>query len=195
VFIPVGNVVGDPGARPRAHIFAASCAPWVEIRDALPRFDAFPPGVEAAVLPDRAPLDPPGQTRGSCLCGAVAFVLESPPILARNCHCSRCRKARSAAHASNLLVPVDGPRFTRGEDSLRAYKVPDAQRFTQVFCGGCGSKMPRLDPDRGIAVVPLGSLDDDPGIRPREHIFTGSKASWFEITDELPRYEAQPPPA
>jgi len=147
------------------------------------------------VLPDGAPLDPPGPTRGSCLCGGVTYVLERPPLLARNPHCGRCRKARSAAHASNLLVPADGLRFTRGEDALGAYKRPAAQFFTQVFSNPCGAKMPRLDPGRGIAIVPMGGLDEDPGIRPREHIFAGSKAPWFETTDDLPRFEALPPPA
>jgi hypothetical protein len=28
---------------------------------------------------------------------------------------------------------------------------------------------------------------DDPSIRPSEHIYVGSKARWFEITDELPQ--------
>jgi len=35
----------------------------------------------------------------------------------------------------------------------------------------------------------MGTLDDDPGLRPQAHIFVGSKAPWYEIADELPRYE------
>ena len=35
----------------------------------------------------------------------------------------------------------------------------------------------------------MGSLVDDPIIRPTEHIFVGSKAPWFEITDSLPQSE------
>src|SRR5438552_19085237 len=31
------------------------------------------------------------------------------------------------------------------------------------------------------------SLVDDPTIRPTEHIYVGSKAPWFEITDDLDR--------
>jgi hypothetical protein len=38
----------------------------------------------------------------------------------------------------------------------------------------------------------IGILDDDPGGRPICHVFTGSKAPWFEITDALPQYEAFP---
>jgi len=33
----------------------------------------------------------------------------------------------------------------------------------------------------------MGSLADDPTIRATEHIFVGSKAPWFEITDDLPQ--------
>lgn len=194
VFVPAGNFEADPGVRPMAHIFVASKAPWYEIPDALPRFDAFPPGIDAPVHPDlpRAPHQP-GVTHGSCACGNVAFAYEGAPLLARNCHCLRCRKARGAAHAANLLVRPAQLRFAKGLDRLVTYKIPEAKFFTQVFCDGCGSKLPRVDPSRDLAIVPLGSLDDDPGIRPKEHIFVGSKAPWFEIADALPRFAEQAP--
>jgi hypothetical protein len=35
----------------------------------------------------------------------------------------------------------------------------------------------------------MGSLVDVPTIRPSSHIFVGSKAPWFEITDDLPQFE------
>jgi hypothetical protein len=189
VALPAGNFESDPGIRPALHIFVASKAPWYEIADALPRFDTYPPGIDGTVLPD-VPLAPPpaGVMRGSCNCGAVAFEYTGAPILSRNCHCSRCRKARSAAHASNLGVRVSQLRWTRGEDRLVSYKVPDAKFFMQVFCEVCGGKLPRVDPSRDLVVVPMGALDDDPGVRPREHIFVASKAPWFEIADGLPRF-------
>jgi len=103
----------------------------------------------------------------------------------------RCRKARSAAHASNLVVPIDGFRFTRGEDQLGSYKVPEARFFPQVFCQSCGSRMPLVDTSRGFTVIAMGALDADPGVRPRNHIFVASKALWFEITDALPQIAEQ----
>ena len=193
-YVPAGSLDDDPGVRPLAHIFTASKAPWYEIRDPLMQFDAYPPGVEGPVVADREPLDAAGAPRGSCLCGGVSFVVDGPPARATNCHCSRCRKARSAAHAANLIVNADGVRFTRGEDLLRSYKVPEAQFFTQVFCSTCGSAMPRVDRNRGIAVIPMGSLDDDPGMRPQVHIFVASKAPWFDIADDLPQHDAGPKP-
>jgi hypothetical protein len=51
--------------------------------------------------------------------------------------------------------------------------------------------MPRLDTERRIAIVPFGVLDDDPGRGADDHIFVGSKSSWYLITDELPQFEEQ----
>ena len=196
VFAPAGNFDDDPGERPADHIFVASKAPWYAIADSLPRFDAYPPGVDAVVLPDppRSPART-GVTRGSCLCGAVAFEIDGPPLLARNCHCGRCRKARSAAHASNMAVPADHLRFTSGGDDLIAYKVPEADRFAQTFCRVCGSSMPCVYRARGIAVVPMGALDDPPGVTPACHIFVASRAPWFTIADDLPQHDEYPPDA
>jgi len=193
VFLPLGNLDGDPGVRPSMHILTASKAPWWEIRDGLPEHAGFPPGFDAPVHETRKPQDPPGRPRGSCLCGRVAFVLEADPVTARCCYCGRCRKGRAAAHASNLIVEADGLRFTRGEAERASFKVPGARWFTQVFCRHCGSKLPNVDRERGIAIVPMGSFDDDPGIRPRAHIFVEDGAPWAGIHDDLPQYAQRPP--
>jgi hypothetical protein len=44
-------------------------------------------------------------------------------------------------------------------------------------------------PFAGIGHVTMGTLVDDPTIRPTAHIFVGSKAPWFAITDHLPQHE------
>ena len=194
VFVMAGALEGDPGSRPSSHIFVASKAPWFPIEDGLPEFDAYPPGFDAPVFPTPVSPDPPEQgTRGSCLCGAVRFVIAGDPIVARHCHCLRCRRARGALHASNLVAPVDAVRFTAGADRVREYKLPDARFFTQAFCADCGSALPRMDHGRGIAIVPLGSLDDDPGVHPSEHIWVDSRAAWYDVPGDLPRYPEGPP--
>ena len=70
--------------------------------------------------------------------------------------------------------------------------MPGARYFTHTFCRVCGSSMPRVDPQRGVVVIPAGGLDDDPGGREREHIFVASKAVWHEIADDLPQYDEYP---
>lgn len=194
IFLPAGCLDDDPGVRPLAHIFVGSMAPWHALSDALPRFETMPPGMggERVPSPVRGPA-PPGRVRGSCLCGASAFELATPLGEMRSCHCSRCRKARAAAHGTNVFARLEALHWVRGEERVRSFHVPGAQFFTNCFCPTCGAKLPRADASRGLAVVPASSLDDDPGVRPAMHVFVGSKAPWFELTDALPRHDAAAP--
>jgi hypothetical protein len=48
--------------------------------------------------------------------------------------------------------------------------------------------------DGAYVHVALGSLVDAPTLRPTKHIFVGSKAPWFEITDDLPRFDEHAAP-
>jgi hypothetical protein len=125
---------------------------------------------------------------GSCLCGAVRYELTEAPVWAHACHCSRCRKTSGSAYAPNLFVPLAALRWLQGETELRRFRPPDAERFTHVFCGRCGSTLPFDNPDRGLAGVPMGTLDVDPGYGLRAHIFVGSKAPWDTIADDLPQH-------
>jgi hypothetical protein len=132
-------------------------------------------------------------THGSCLCGKIAFEAKGEPIRINHCHCSRCQKSRGTGHATNLVLPISGFRFERGAELIRTYRVPDAKFFAHVFCSECGSTLPRVDEARQIVIVPMGSLDDDPKVRPERHIFVDSKAPWEEIADDLPKLPGAPP--
>ncbi len=190
---PAGNLEGDPGIRPAMHIFVASKAPWYDITDKLPRHAEYPPGDGGQGIPRPDP--PPassGCTGGSCVCGKVAFEYEGAPLRMLNCHCSRCRKARSAAHTTNIFVPLDKFRFRHGEELVRDFPLPGARYFGVAFCSACGSDVPRLSHERKVAVIPAGCLDSDPGMRPSAHIFVGSKAGWFDISDDLPQFQEMP---
>jgi hypothetical protein len=123
----------------------------------------------------------------------VAFEITGAPIRVHHCHCSRCRKARGTANSTNMAVSLDGVRFVYGEELVVSYKVPDAKFFTHAFCRVCGSSLPHRDLARSLVIVPMGALDDDPGVRPERHIFVDSKAPWDEITDALPRFSGKPP--
>jgi hypothetical protein len=195
VFLPAGNLEGELGITPQAHIFVGSKAPWYTITDSIPQHDAYPPDFEVAVPIERPALEPApaGVVRGSCLCGDVAFELSGKPQRMVNCHCSRCRRGRSAAHATNAAWPLDAFRWVRGETQVADFKLPDARYFATAFCRRCGSGVPRTSTDLGVVIVPAGSLDDDPGARASEHIHVGSKASWYEISDSLPQHEASAP--
>jgi hypothetical protein len=193
--LPAGPLEGDLGIKPQAHIFVGSKAPWYTITDDVPQHEEYPPEFATPGLP-RPKVDPrPSITEGSCLCGAVAYEATGEPLFMQHCHCLRCRRARGTAHGSNLFYKEADFRWTRGLERAREYKLPEARFHTTAFCGQCGGAVPRVSSERGIVVIPAGTLDTDPPIRPQRHIFTNYKAAWFEITDSLPQFTEAPPVA
>lgn len=129
--------------------------------------------------------------RGSCLCGAVTFEIAAPVITMGNCHCSMCRKQHGTAFSTYYQFERSGLTVLSGEDHIQRYAASDfAERG---FCGTCGTKLTFTIgelPDR--IWIAAGALDDDPGTQPEYHIFVGSKAPWYEISDAVPQYEGYP---
>jgi len=130
---------------------------------------------------------------GSCLCGAVKYEATGEPQRFVHCHCSRCRKATGTGHASNLFLQPGSLQWLAGAERIRSFKVPEAKRFTNVFCETCGGRLPRQAMD--AVIIPAGSLDDEPPMKPGARIFYGSRASWSCGGDGLPVYDEYAPPA
>ena len=130
--------------------------------------------------------------KGSCLCGEVTFEIEGPFKIFQYCHCSRCQKFTGSSHASNLFVPPERFKWTGGEEFVGRYEPPDAKYFATSFCKHCGSSLPWAAKGGKTIVVTAGSLDDDPGIKPKWNIFWKSKASWLEETSYLPKHDELP---
>ncbi len=191
--VPAGNLQGDPGLRPQCHVFVASKASWYEITDTLPQHEEYPPEVDVGAVSSIARESAEDVTVGSCLCNQVAFEIRGPARFMRHCHCSRCRRAYGAAHATNVFYGLEDFHYTRGAEHVQEYRVSGAQYFSTTFCRHCGGATARLSPPRGLAIVPAGILDTDPGIRPMGHIYVGSKADWFDISDGLPQFETSAP--
>jgi hypothetical protein len=123
---------------------------------------------------------------GACECGAVRYEVPDEFLYAANCHCSRCRAATGTAFKAFAGIERHKLAITTGSDTL--FIVGD-DRANHTRCGVCGSLLFSIVRDGEYVHVAMGSLVDTPSIRPTEHIFVGSKASWFEITDALPQRE------
>jgi hypothetical protein len=74
----------------------------------------------------------------------------------------------------------------KGKKLVKSHRLDTG--FRHVFCSVCGSPTPWPDHEK-ITPIPSGCLDDDPGTRPFGHVFVGSKAPWFELSDGLPQFE------
>jgi hypothetical protein len=132
--------------------------------------------------------------RGSCLCRGVRFEVTLPFRRANHCHCSLCRKHSGAFGLTPARVARDRFRLLAGEELLRIYAPPEGTAV-KVFCSVCGSSLfGGRWPEGDEISIRLGSLDDDPQIRPQFHTFVGSAAVWDELPDDgLPRYEGSKP--
>lgn len=136
----------------------------------------------------------PGDTiTGGCLCGGVRFEIAAPlgPLI--YCHCTRCqRRTGTAASASARLAP-GGLRFLRGEELVKGWQPPD-RGSEKCFCSSCGGALFSRRPS-GELFVRMGTLDEDPGLRPAYRQFVADAAAWEPIPDDgVPRYDAAAPP-
>jgi hypothetical protein len=130
---------------------------------------------------------------GSCLCQRVRFEIDGPVSGMGNCHCPDCRKAYGSAFGTVAVCRKDDFRYLSGEEDIGAYR--QSERVTRYFCTRCGSPLPLKEDWDPLVGVPAGLLDDDPGVRPSQHIFVSMKAPWHDIADDRPQHAEYPPGA
>ena len=123
---------------------------------------------------------------GQCLCGAIHYAVADEFHYAMNCHCSNCRRTTGSAFKPFAGIARDRLAVIKGSDNLLIFGDDTGH---DAHCKICGSLLYSVVRDGTFAHVAMGTLVDDPSIRPTAHIFVGSKASWFSITDDLPQYD------
>jgi hypothetical protein len=129
---------------------------------------------------------------GRCFCGTVEYAVTDEFRYALNCHCSQCRRSTGSAFKPFAGIERSKLHLTRGSDTLM---IVGEENANDTHCGRCGSLLFSVVREGAFVHVTLGTLVDDPSIRPSAHIFVGSKAPWFTIADGLPQYEEHVKPA
>jgi hypothetical protein len=130
-----------------------------------------------------------GVLRGRCACNVVAFEIADAFVEAYNCHCSNCRALTGSAFLPWGEIEPETMRVTKGADSLLVIGDEDGRHA--VRCEECFSLLYYTGYEGKIR-LPYGSLIDEPALKPTAHIFVGSKASWYEILDDLPQHDESP---
>jgi hypothetical protein len=129
---------------------------------------------------------------GKCLCGAVHYAVKDEFVYALNCHCSNCRRTTGSAFKPFAGIECGKLVVTQGEKSTL---IVGDDNGCDVHCKVCGSLLYSVVRGGAFVHVAMGTLVDDPAIRPSAHIFVGSKAPWFTITDDLPQFDGHVPGA
>ncbi|NRA14558.1 MAG: GFA family protein [Oceanospirillaceae bacterium] len=127
---------------------------------------------------------------GGCLCGKVRYEITGTLLGADHCHCSMCRRQHGAAFSTYAGFDPGDFFWISGEELVKVYEKTPAGGW--CFCSDCGSTLAGTEKGK-ITSVTLGTVEGDPGIKPESHIFVGSKAHWYDISDDLPKFEERAP--
>lgn len=129
---------------------------------------------------------------GGCLCGAVRYEISGELAPIQVCHCSQCRKAQGGPFATNVPVRRAAFRLLSGEAELAEYRAtPEKQR---VLCRQCGSPIySARDSLPNVLRVRAGTLDEPMRTKLEAHYYVDSRARWWPLEDNLPRYQGGKP--
>jgi hypothetical protein len=131
-----------------------------------------------------------GPLQGQCSCGHVRFTVENTFEYAFFCHCSRCRIRTGSAFAAIAGIGIDKVQVTAGSDDLLI--EGECSDGYGARCSHCHVFLFAAVRERQYMHISLGVLEGTPNRLPDHHVYVGSKAPWFEITDELPQYDELP---
>ncbi|MDH3693974.1 MAG: GFA family protein [Gammaproteobacteria bacterium] len=123
---------------------------------------------------------------GGCLCGAIRYRSEEEPTRCVICHCEDCRKHSGAPCLSFVHFPKSAFKWLTAEP----HRYRSSRFAERGFCPKCGSTVSMHEEVLEDRVqIAIGSLDNPHDISPQDHVWTSSKINWFEVNDNLPRFE------
>ena len=125
---------------------------------------------------------------GGCMCGSVRYETQGAPVKVLNCHCQSCRQHTGAPMATLSVFKSDQVKFS-GTARKIYQSSPD---FGRGFCTECGSSL-SWECDLGalgpVCALHVSSSDEPDALPPVGHTFYSERIAWFDVVDELPRYD------
>jgi hypothetical protein len=108
-----------------------------------------------------------------------------------HCHCNTCRKAHAAAFASTARVDRADFRWLAGEADVRAFESSPGK--LRHFCGRCGTHLMAQWLDQPQVILRVATLDEDPGVQPKAHIWVAHQVPWLAYGSDLATFSEAPP--
>lgn len=129
---------------------------------------------------------------GHCLCGAVTYRADAPPLWQAHCHCESCRRTTGSAFASFFCLR-DGTWAWTGAMPAAYTSSPGTER---LFCGTCGTPMAyRSTRFPGELHIHAGTLDHPESFDPTVHVHAAERQRWSDIHDGRLRLSGQGDPS
>lgn len=122
---------------------------------------------------------------GGCLCGSIRYRSTTAPVRGVICHCAMCRRHSGAPVLSFVHFPVADFTWIGGQPT----RFRSSEYAERGFCPKCGSTLSMHEQVLADRVqIAVGSLDEPDRVRIDDHVWTEDSISWFEVSDELPRF-------
>lgn len=128
--------------------------------------------------------------KGSCLCGAIEYEIDSIDMPVAHCHCRTCQKAHAAPFTSTAGVMREHFRWLKGEDKLSAFESSPGK--LRHFCSVCGSHLVAERDNQPNVIVRVATLDENPDMTPQMHIWTSHDVPWLDYENSPAYPEWQP---
>jgi hypothetical protein len=130
---------------------------------------------------------------GSCLCGAVPYVVSATPVWSGHCHCGACQKLSGAPFVSAFSVPV--ATFShRGEVGQFQRPTASGNLVTTCHCAACGTRIfAKSTGNIAIVNVFATTLRDPCVFRPVGNVYLSDAANWIDPPPALFNFQTMPP--
>jgi hypothetical protein len=132
----------------------------------------------------RRPPIPPPPHRGGCLCGAVRYAFDAPPLATVACHCRDCQKLTGATNLLTVYTERAVFHHERGEVLRYRKRADSGNEADYVRCARCGTRLwhePLAAPH--FVFIAAGTLDDPSWVVPVAHIWVSRAAPSALIPD------------
>jgi hypothetical protein len=138
--------------------------------------------------------DPPNRT-GGCLCGAVRFTVDAPPLTVRTCWCRLCQSLGGGSATVNVCFPAAAVHIT-GATQTYVSTADSGNEMHRRFCPTCGTPLFSAAVARPhLLFIRAGALDDRADLAPAATIWTSEAPPWACFDPGIPQVATQPPPA
>ncbi|KAL4816241.1 Mss4-like protein [Aspergillus spinulosporus] len=134
---------------------------------------------------------------GSCLCGAVQYLLYGKPLNSAVCHCDSCQQFTGSAFVANCWYKEENVKLTRGDDSIQTYNeqgTTTGQIMKRSFCKTCGSSLFMQTAElrkQNVISVTSGTMDDRTDCQPGLEVWCANRRGWVTLNHQGERLERQ----
>lgn len=123
----------------------------------------------------------------ACLCRRFEVSVRGSFGDVRYCHCSQCRRKSGTAFTANARIKSSQFQLKGPASGVTEYEHKPG--LFNAFCSHCGSPLyARSADDPEDIRVRLGGFDELIDVSITGHVWTNSKAAWYEIEGGLPRF-------